>query len=122
MSCRIAQKTILYESSREYNDESAPRAVGAADGDRSARRLTKQKHAISLTDDGLAVRRPGGSAREAPGQRRTREDSQEGGIIKRGAKVARIYYYKMITGQMTLYIGFLLTADGKAADILVPRE
>jgi hypothetical protein len=51
-----------------------------------------------------------------------REDVQERGIEKRGAKVVRIYYYKMITGQMTFYMGFPLTAEGMAADILVSRE
>jgi aminopeptidase N len=49
------------------------------------------------------------------------EDLEERGSVKRGEKVVRVYSYKMITGQMTLYLGFPLAADGRAADILLYR-
>lgn len=51
-----------------------------------------------------------------------REDVRERGTERRGAKVDRVYYYKMITGQMTLYMTFHLTAEGKATDVDVFRE
>jgi hypothetical protein len=51
-----------------------------------------------------------------------REDVRERGTERRGAKVDRVYYYKMITGQMTLLMTFHLTAEGKATDVDVFRE
>ncbi|MCI0662855.1 MAG: aminopeptidase, partial [Acidobacteria bacterium] len=51
-----------------------------------------------------------------------REDVKDRGMERRGVKVDRVYYYKMITGQMTLHITFHITAEGKAADVDVFRE
>ncbi len=51
-----------------------------------------------------------------------REDVRERGIERRGAKVERIWYYKMISAQRTQYITFHLTADGKVTDMEVFRE
>jgi hypothetical protein len=42
-------------------------------------------------------------------------DAAHANELAAGARI----YYKMITGQTTLYIGFPLTPEGKAADILV---
>jgi aminopeptidase N len=50
------------------------------------------------------------------------DDVRERGIERRGSKVARIWYYKMITGQTTQYLSFYLTADGRVTDIEVSRE
>ena len=41
---------------------------------------------------------------------------------RRGSKVTRICHYKMLTGEMTLYLSFYLTADGKVTDVDIARE
>jgi len=51
-----------------------------------------------------------------------REDVRGRGTERRGAQVDQVYYYKMITGQMTLLMTFHLTAEGKAANVDVFRE
>ncbi len=51
-----------------------------------------------------------------------REDARERGMERRGAKVERIWYYKIISGQRTQYLTFYLTADGKVTDIEISRE
>src|SRR5262249_29659954 len=50
------------------------------------------------------------------------EDVRERAIERRGAKVDRIYYYKMISGQRTIFMTFYVTAEGKTADIDAFRE
>jgi hypothetical protein len=51
-----------------------------------------------------------------------REDVRDRGTERRGAKVDRIFYYKMITGQRTQYLTFYLTVDGKVTDVDLYRE
>jgi len=51
-----------------------------------------------------------------------REDAQQRGMERRGAKVSLISYYKMITGERTLYMTFYLTDENKVTDIDVSRE
>jgi hypothetical protein len=51
-----------------------------------------------------------------------REDARERGMERRGAKVERLWYYKIISGQRTQYLTFYLTADGKVTDIEISRE
>jgi len=51
-----------------------------------------------------------------------REDIRERGTERRGAKVDRIFCYKMITGQRSQYLTFYLTAEGKVTDLDLFRE
>jgi aminopeptidase N len=50
------------------------------------------------------------------------EDVGQAGMQRRGAKVERIWYYKMITGQTTQYLTFYVTPDGRVTDVDVTRE
>lgn len=51
-----------------------------------------------------------------------REDVAERGMERRGAKVSRTCYYKMVTGQVTIYLTFYLTAENKVTDVDISRE
>ena len=43
--------------------------------------------------------------------------SEEVDIDRRGARITRIYYYKLVTEKSALYYIFRLTPEGKVADI-----
>ncbi len=47
----------------------------------------------------------------------TRDDVEARGMERRGAKVNRICYYKIATGERAVYLTFYLTAEGKVADV-----
>ncbi|HEY3131917.1 MAG TPA: M1 family aminopeptidase [Acidobacteriota bacterium] len=51
-----------------------------------------------------------------------REDVADRGMERRGAKVNRLCYYIMVTGQNTLYLTFYLTTDNKVTDLDISRE
>jgi aminopeptidase N len=50
------------------------------------------------------------------------EDVQREGIVRRGAPVRSIWYYRMVTGPVTISITLFMTADGKIADVAPSRE
>jgi aminopeptidase N len=50
------------------------------------------------------------------------ENVTERGMERREAKVSSIRYYKMVTGQATIYLTFYLTAENKVTDLDISRE
>jgi hypothetical protein len=50
------------------------------------------------------------------------EDVQREGIERCGARVDRIWYYRLQTGSATISITLFTTADGKIADVTPNRE
>jgi hypothetical protein len=50
------------------------------------------------------------------------EDVGQRGMERRGGKVERVWYYKMVTGQTTQYLTFYVRPDGRVTDIDVTRE
>ena len=51
-----------------------------------------------------------------------REDVQKQGIDRRGAKVSRIYNYKLVLEQGVVYVEICLAVDGKVADLTPYNE
>jgi aminopeptidase N len=46
-----------------------------------------------------------------------RDDVNGQGVPRRGAAVGRVSYYKLMTGQATIFLAFHLTAEGRVADL-----